>query len=307
MTALLPRKLWLHAVPDLSRELMLRLAHAALLSRGAESWTSVLCGQRAHRYAFAGRGNGPAVILLHGLGGSASSMTTLLPALIPLAKRVVMLELPGHGRSPEPPQGPLSAREYGAIVIACAEELARESGGKVALVGNSLGGALALFAAHERPDLCAAVAGLNPAGADISDEAMDALPREFESDVAGAIHMSKLLFHKTPWPFWLVARDFARHWQAPTVQRILDDGRSGADRSLGLPVLTSVKVPVLIVWGAEDTLLPLRSLDDFRKIDGARVEVLRNCRHVPQIERPGATRRLVASFLSGIREPRPEF
>ena len=41
--------------------------HGAFLARGAESWTAALAGHRAHRYAFAGRGRGPAALLLHGL------------------------------------------------------------------------------------------------------------------------------------------------------------------------------------------------------------------------------------------------
>jgi len=63
------------------------------------------------------------------------------------------------------------------VVIACVEELAREHAGKVVLVGNSLGGALSLFTGHERPDLCAGVVGLNPAGAELSDEGCGHIPQ----------------------------------------------------------------------------------------------------------------------------------
>ena len=56
----------------------MRLAHGAMLAQGAESWTSSLDGHRVHRYAFAGHGDGPAVLLLHGLGGSASSLAPLV-------------------------------------------------------------------------------------------------------------------------------------------------------------------------------------------------------------------------------------
>jgi pimeloyl-ACP methyl ester carboxylesterase len=218
-----------------------------------------------------------------------------------LSRRIVLLELPGHGRSPDPVHGPLSAREYGAVVIASAEEMAREHGGKVALVGNSLGGALALYAAHERPDLAAGVVGLNPAGAELSDEAMNALPRAFTDPNTGAAQMARLLFHRTPWTFWLIARDFARHWGTPTVQRILDDARSGSDRSLGLDVLTDIHVPVLILWGAQDRLLPPSSVDDFRRIRGARLEILQGCGHLPQLERSALTRRAVAGFVEDLK------
>jgi 2-hydroxymuconate-semialdehyde hydrolase len=294
-------QLALRGVPDLSLDLMMRLAHAAMLAQGAESWTAPVGGHRVHRYAFAGAGKGPQVLLLHGLGGSASSMAPLVPGLLARSPRVVLLDLPSHGRSPAPADGPLSARGYGAVVIAAAEEMVRESGGKVALVGNSLGGALALFAAHEQPGLCAAVVGLNPAGAELSDGAVNGLPRAFDDPGLGAARMASLLFHKTPWPFWLVARDFARHWGTPTVQRILDDARFGSDRSLGLEVLTDIHVPVLIVWGAEDRLLPLRSLEDFARIERARVEMIQGCGHVPQLEKPAATRRAVTEFLGSLR------
>ncbi len=292
----------LRAVPDVSLEAMARLAHGAMLARGAESWTAPVAGHRVHRYAFSGAGTGPAVLVMHGLGGSAGSMAPVVPALLPLSPRVVLLELPGHGRSPSPARGPLSAREYGAVVIACAEEMARESRGPLVVLGNSLGGALALYVAHQRPDLCAGVVGLNPAGAELSDEAMSALPHAFADANRGAVQMARLLFHRTPWPFWLVARDFARHWGAPAVQRILDDARSGNDRSLGLPVLTDIHVPVLIVWGAEDRLLPRSSVDDFARIRGARVELLRGCGHLPQLEKPAATRRAIADFLRALKK-----
>ena len=270
----------LRGVPDLRLEWLHRLSHAALIAQGAESWTGTLGGYRVHRYAFAGRGKALPVLLLHGLGGSADSLATLVAPLLPLSVRIVLLELPGHGRSPEPPSGPLAAREYGEVVTAAVDRLYAEFG-KVALVGNSLGGALALYAAHEHPDKVAGVVGLNP---------------------AGAARMAQLLFHHTPWLFWLVARDFARNWSSPTVQRILDDARHDRDRSLGMDVLSAIHAPVLILWGEKDRLLPATSAEDFRRhIPGAQVELIPNCGHIPQLERPAYTRRRVREFIEKLQ------
>jgi pimeloyl-ACP methyl ester carboxylesterase len=57
---------------------------------------------------------------------------------------------------------------------------------------------------------------------------------------------------------------------------------------------------VLIVWGAEDRLLPLRSVEDFARIRGARVEMIHGCGHIPQLEKPAVTRRLVAEFVRSL-------
>ena len=288
-------------VPDLRLEWLRRLSHAALIAQGAESWTGMLGGYRVHRYAFEGQGTDTPVLLLHGLGGSADSIATLVPSLLPLSARVVLLELPGHGRSPQPPEGPLPAREYGKVVVAAVDRMYADFG-KVVVIGNSLGGALALYSAHERPDKVAGVVGLNPAGADLSDEALSVLPESFADERLGAARMARLLFHRTPWLFWLVARDFARNWSSPTVQRILDDARHDRDRSLGMDVLSEIRAPVLILWGEKDRLLPATSAEDFRKhIPGAQVELIPNCGHLPQLERPAYTRRRVREFVEKLK------
>src|SRR5947199_8207600 len=64
----------LRGVPDVRLRWLRRLSHAALIAQGAESWTGSVGSYRVHRYAFCGRGKGPAVLLVHGLGGSADTM-----------------------------------------------------------------------------------------------------------------------------------------------------------------------------------------------------------------------------------------
>ncbi len=62
--------------------------------------------------------------------------------------------------------------------------------------------------------------------------------------------------------------------------------------------LRSLDIPVLIVWGAGDRILPLRLLDSYRAaIPGAQIRILPDCGHVPQEEMPVATAAAMKDFL----------
>ena len=293
-------RLALAALPDLSMQMVHDLAHRALVARGAEQWTSRLAGHTVQRYAVRGRGTGPAVLLLHGLNGATSSMVTLVPAVLRTSKRAVLMDLPEHGRSPAP-KAPLGALDYAEVVYAAVEELAAETGGKVVLVGNSMGGALSFLAAAARPALVAGVVGLNPAGAPQADASVGLLPRAFPDPTTGARRMAELLYKKPPLAFWLVARDVARTWASPMVQQVISDAREGRHKTLTSDVLASLKAPVLVLWGADDRMLAMASVDGFRTVPGAQVELIPDCGHMPQLERPGVVRRRLREFLATLQ------
>ena len=293
-------RLALAALPDIRMQFVHGLAHRALVARGAEQWTSRLAGHTVQRYALRGSGSGPAVLLLHGLNGASSSMVTLLPAALRTARRAVLIDLPEHGRSPAP-AAPLSALDYAEVVYAAVEELAVETSGKVVLVGNSMGGALAFLAAAARPALVAGVVGLNPAGAPQADASVGLLPRGFPDLAVGARRMGELLYKHPPLVFWLIARDVARTWASPMVQQVLSDAREGRHQTLTSGVLANLKAPVLVLWGADDRMLALASVDGFRTIPGALVELIPECGHMPQLERPEVVRKRLGEFLATLQ------
>jgi pimeloyl-ACP methyl ester carboxylesterase len=67
-------------------------------------------------------------------------------------------------------------------------------------------------------------------------------------------------------------------------------------------VLSAIRAPVLNLWGAKDRLLPATSAEDFRKhIPGAQVELIPNCGHIPQLERPAYTRRRIREFVEKLQ------
>jgi pimeloyl-ACP methyl ester carboxylesterase len=103
-------------------------------------------------------GDGPPMLLVHGLGGSADNWMRVAPALT-RGHRVLAVDLPGFGRSP------LAGRAatldgYVELVAALLRQRVREP---VVLVGNSMGGLTSLLTASQHPDLVRGLVLVNPA------------------------------------------------------------------------------------------------------------------------------------------------
>ena len=114
-------------------------------------------GQEKSRVHVEHHGQGPDLLMLHGLGGSARSWATLLPLLAP-HRSLIIPDLPGFGRTPLP-EAPLST-----MVLADAVEAFLDAEGLrgVATCGHSMGGAVALEL--RRRGVTGATVALAPAG-----------------------------------------------------------------------------------------------------------------------------------------------
>jgi pimeloyl-ACP methyl ester carboxylesterase len=120
------------------------------------SKTIDLAGETLH-YADYG-GEGPTLVLVHGLGGSYTAWLAVAASLARRA-RVVALDLPGFGHSPRSARGTtlsVMGRALARFIDATSTEA-------VHLVGNSMGGALSLLEAHARPQRIASALLVDPA------------------------------------------------------------------------------------------------------------------------------------------------
>ncbi len=255
-----------------------------LVARGAESSMVSLRGCAVHYYQLRSSGPGPPVLLVHGLGGSANGFFKVLFPLSHRFSRVLALDLPGSGFSPLPSGGPLSLEQLFEVVAAFCEEVV---GRPAFVIGNSLGGAMCLALASERPSHVQALALLAPAGARLEEgqrvELLKAM-KVTNSDEARAL--TRRLFHRAPLTSLLFASELRKMYGTEAVRAVLSE----IDGTSFLPpeALARISAPTLLLWGGSEKLLPPEALEYFRVHlpPPARVRVVRGFGHVPQMERP---------------------
>ena len=264
------------------------------------------------RYLEAGPADAPPVILLHGLGATNASM---LPVLADLARdhRVLAPDNPGFGAS-DAPRVPYNPAWFAAWVEAF--QTATGSKGAV-LVGNSLGGRIALESALQHPRSVRAVVLLAPSPAFRRLRQWVPLVRVVPPELARlpfpvnhglvveAVRGMMSVPSRLPQPWYDAAADEAlRVFRSPAHrvaffscarQIYLEDayGRNGFwDRLPGL------LPPALFLWGDRDRLVPssfARHVTDCLPDAGS--VVLEDCGHVPQFEHPDLTNALLRGFL----------
>jgi pimeloyl-ACP methyl ester carboxylesterase len=256
------------------------------------------------RLRFIRRGEGPTVVLLHGIASSLYTWSEVWPGLTARFDTIA-LDLPGFGGS-DLPLAP-SAERLQASVVAFLDRLAIP---RASLVGNSLGGAVAGLVAARHPERVSALVLIDAAGFRMDAASRPALLRAAAGGLGSALEL-------LPRPLVALALRQVFHDDARATSQRIDEYeapllRPGAvaalRRLLAAPTpsaaefgaaLGRVRARTLVIWGAEDGWIPVADADRFvAAIPGARKVVLAGCGHMPQEERPAETLRLLEEFLS---------
>ena len=249
------------------------------------------------------------VVLVHGLGGQWQNWLENIPRLAQ-ERRVLALDLPGFGLTPEPADGELSISGYGRYVDAFCERLGL---GTVNVVGNSMGGFIAAEVAIQFPERVSRLALVSAAGISSAD-ALQA-PILTIGRLASAVAINTAARYRM-----LAARPIGRHASLALVARhprllkadlayegfFKGAGKPGFDDALRACLeydfrdrLPDVKVPTLIVWGEKDSIIPVRDANEFeRLIPDSRKLVMRDTGHIPMAERPEAFNDVLTEFLA---------
>ncbi len=275
-----------------------RLVQQMLIRRGARSSTAIIHRHPVHYYELSGSGPGPPALLVHGLGGTANGFYKILFPLRRRFSRVIAPDLPGHGFSPLPAQ-PLGLRAQFEVLASFCEQ---KVGAPAFVVGNSLGGAMCIALAHERPELVCALALIAPAGARIGQEKLAEVFQAMKvTNSAQARALTRRLFHRAPVLSALFAPQLRKLYDTPAVRAILADID---ERSFLAPeLLSGLRVPTLLLWGGSEKLLPQEAVEYFRTHlpPSAQIQLVKGFGHVPQMERPREVVRYLVRFADQVR------
>jgi pimeloyl-ACP methyl ester carboxylesterase len=252
-------------------------------------------------------GQGPPVVLVHGLSGCWQNWLENIPHLA-RRHRVIALDLPGFGES-ELPNEEISIPGYGRFVDAFLGEIGVERG---AIVGNSMGGFIAAETTLAHPSRVEKLVLVSAAGlVRVGNRQLYALER------------AARLFHPLTAAFLarrehLVRRPGLRRRMLYGVVRFPEriepelayEVANGAGKPGFLDALNAImaydfrdrlpaiSAPTLIVWGRNDRIVPIEGAYEYEKlIPNARLEIFEETGHVPMLERPARFNQLVEEFL----------
>jgi pimeloyl-ACP methyl ester carboxylesterase len=274
-----------------------RATRRALNASGFESrWVETRIA-RQHFYDAKGRGDLPPVVVLHGINSAATPFGPLIQSLRPKVRRVLALDAPAHGFS-SPPKVPLTLTAYFEGIR---ELLDRELHEPAILVGNSLGGGMALKYALNRPERVCGLFLASPAGASMDPEAFKRFLLTFRLESKEeALAFIRRLYHKTPWFAPLIAGDVKLLFAREAIQLLTSAATVGD--LFTAEQLSELTVPAHLLWGRSDRLMPPESLLFFKRSlpPHATIEEPEGFGHCPHLDAPRRFAKKILEFAQGV-------
>ena len=256
-------------------------------------------------------GDGPAILLIHGMAGSSLTWKEVMP-LLARSYTVLAPDLLGHGESAKP----LGDYSLGSFASGLRDFLAVVGVERMTVVGQSLGGGVAMQLAYQYPELCERLVLVNSGGLgrEVSwmlrvltlPGAEFIMPVLFPSFVRDRGNdLSQFLLRKG-----LRAPRIAEMWRAyvslaepenrrafvRTLRAVVDPGGqvvSAKDR-----LYLTVGMPTLIVWGDADHIIPVaHAYAAHEAMPGSRLEVFEGVGHFPHAEEPLRFAAVLTDFI----------
>ncbi|HEV7683421.1 MAG TPA: alpha/beta hydrolase [Pyrinomonadaceae bacterium] len=254
-------------------------------------------------------GTGDPILCLHGLGANLYSFRHFI-APFSQNNKLILVDFKGCGKSPKPRDRRYSIEEKAADIY---NLILEEDLTNLTLVGNSLGGAIALLVAvrlgQEEPHRLARLILIDSAGDTSSLPPHLNLLRSAPgtpiiylapSKLAARITLRMCYYDRSK-----ITKEQVKAYAAPISglggrHALLQTARqcipANADELIASA--RSITVPTLILWGREDKVIPLRVGELLHNLlPNSTLEVIEECGHIPQEEKPEETISLISNFL----------
>jgi pimeloyl-ACP methyl ester carboxylesterase len=251
-------------------------------------------------------GQGPAMLMLHGLGGNFTNYDSLA-AIMKQDYRVVRVDLPGFGLSDLPEQRDSIAELYFAFFDDLLDTLQMDS---LYVIGNSMGGWMGWELAVNYPDKVKGLVLLGRAGYEM----------ERVKDNIGRIEVLRNPFFmklmERGFPLWVSERNASRmrsEWETFKQEEVVVNNgimnRQGNFENMiflatsniqpDTTKIPQVACPTLVVWGKYDVIVPWEHTEKYKRdIPTSTVLVYDTCGHIPQMEYPKRLAKDIEQFIS---------
>lgn len=251
------------------------------------------------------RGEGPALLLMHGMWGDWRDWEPVLEGLAE-QHRVIAIDLPGFGDSAKPDADYAADIFIGALDAVIAQLDLRN----VTLVGNSFGGLVALLYALARPECFARLVLVDTGGLHRWSEAeiIEGRQRYTRANILRLTPaFNELMFAPlfTQGPS-AISRGYIAKQNAKLARPDFPQYARAIERSIAMALdlclvarLHEIVAPTLLIHGAKDQIVPLAAVEaGARRFPRAELKVLSECGHVPQLECPGEVVEAISAFVA---------
>ena len=281
------------------------LAREAVTTR----WTKV----HGHDVAYRQAGEGPLLVMIHGIAGSSGTWVPVMPLL---AERytVIAPDLLGHGESAKP-RGDYSLGAYASGIRDLLGVLGHE---RATIVGHSLGGGIAMQFAYQFPQMAErlVLVGSGGLGKEVNpllrfltvpgtEFVLPVILRHELHDALGVVGraLSRVGLRADPflsevWSAWARLTDVrAQRAFIHTIRAVIDV--AGQRVSARDRLYLAHEVPTMIIWGDRDQVIPVSHAHIAHDLmPGSRLEIVEGAGHFLPIERPELVDRLLRDFLA---------
>jgi pimeloyl-ACP methyl ester carboxylesterase len=241
-------------------------------------------------------GDGEAVVMIHGLGGTTNSFTPILPAFA--RNKRVRFDLPGSGRSSRV-EGALSIERF---VQAALKAMAAAKVQKAHVVAHSMGTIVAAHLAAAEPGMVQSLALFGPLLAPPDQARASIRARGQKAVVEGMAPIADALVQAATSSETKAKRHTAVAFVRESLMAQDPDGYRRSCEALAdaqSADTSKIACPTLLVTGDEDVVAPPQAVRMMgQKISGSRVEVLRGCGHWTPVEKPDECIALLKTFFS---------